>query len=104
MEATNKAETKSGRGRQKAVSVNAEVPDSFEVKQLFISSALTMSWQMAIAVLVPIVGGYYLDQYFKTTPLITLLGMVAALALVILIVRKTIAELPDYTKIKGGKS
>ena len=104
MVATNKAETKSGRGQTKIVSKDTDIPGSFEVKQLFISSAISMSWQMAIAVLVPIVGGYYLDQYFKTAPFITLLGMVVAVVLVILIVKKTIAELPDYTKTKGGKS
>ncbi len=104
MVATHKAETKTGHGQKKAVSSETDIPGSFEVKQMFISSALSMSWQMAIAVLVPIVGGYYLDQYFKTSPFITLFGMVLALVLVILIIKKTIADLPDYTKTKGGKS
>ena len=91
------AETKLGHGQKKAVA-KADYPGSFEAKQLFISSAISMSWQMALAVLIPVVGGYYLDQYFKTSPWITLGGVLLALALVVLIVRKTISELPEYTK------
>jgi F0F1-type ATP synthase assembly protein I len=78
-------------------------PDEFVSKQLFISSALSMSWQMAIAVLVPMVGGYYLDQHLHTTPWLTLAGFLIAIILVVLIVRKTIKELPDYTRGKVKK-
>ena len=105
MVATRPAETKSGHGQKKAVAESG-YPDSYETKQLFISSAISMSWQMALAVLIPIVGGYYLDQYFKTSPWITLAGVALALALVTLIVKKTINELPDYAqppKKRGGK-
>ena len=105
MVATRPAETKSGHGQKKAV-VESDYPDSYQTKQLFVSSAISMSWQMALAVLIPIVGGYYLDQYFNSSPWITLAGVVLAFALVTLIVKQTLKSLPDYTKQtkqKGGK-
>lgn len=68
--------------------------DTAKTKQLFLMSALSMSWQMVIAVLIPVLGGYYLDQYFKTSPWLTLVGFVLAVVLVVLIVRRTINNLP----------
>lgn len=102
MVANRPAETSSGHGHKKAVA-KVDYPDSFETKQLFISSAVSMSWQMALAVLIPIVGGYYLDQLLNTSPLITLLGVALAFVLVALIVRRTISELPEYAKTKKGQ-
>ena len=102
MVANRPAETKSGHGQKQAVA-KVDYPDSFETRQLFISSAVSMSWQMALAVLIPIVGGYYLDQHFKTSPGLTLGGVVVALILVTLIVRHTVNELPEYAKTKKGQ-
>jgi len=87
------ADSSSSRNSKK-VAANVDVQDSLAAKQLFISSALSMSWQMAIAVLVPIVGGFYLDKYFKTTPYLTLTGFILAILLVVLIVRRTIKQIP----------
>jgi len=47
---------------------------------IFISMALDMSWRLALAVLVPIIGGYELDKAFKTTPVLTIIGFVLAMA------------------------
>jgi F0F1-type ATP synthase assembly protein I len=46
---------------------------------VFISMALDMSWRLALAVLVPIVGGFELDKRLHTTPLLTILGFVLAM-------------------------
>lgn len=97
MVTTRPAETKSGHGQKKAV-VQSSYPESYQSQQLFITSAISMSWQMALAVLIPIVGGYYLDQYFKTAPWVTLAGLIVGVLLVVLIVRRTIKELPEYQK------
>jgi F0F1-type ATP synthase assembly protein I len=43
-------------------------------RQLFLVSALTMSWQLAIVVLVPIIGGHELDIHLKTSPYLTIVG------------------------------
>ena len=102
MVATRPAPTKSGHGPKESMAGSGQ-PGSLEAKQLFISSAIAMSWQMAVAVLIPIVGGYYLDSYFKSSPWITLLGVALAFVLVWLIVKRTVNALPDYAKKKGGK-
>ena len=56
---------------------------------------------MAIAVMVPIVGGYYLDQHFKLANWFIFGWFVIAVALVVLIVRRTIKQLPEFTKGKN---
>ncbi len=85
-------------GQDKA---NISYPDSFQTRQLFINSSISMSWQMAIAVMVPIVGGYYLDQHFKLANWFIFGWFVIAVALVVLIVRRTIKQLPEFTKGKN---
>lgn len=47
---------------------------------VFISMALSMTWRLAIVVLVPIVGGYYLDQWLNMTPVFTITGFFLAMA------------------------
>lgn len=42
--------------------------------------ALDMTWRLAIVVLVPIVGGFKLDEKFDTSPLLTIIGFVLSLA------------------------
>lgn len=46
---------------------------------IFMVMALDMSWRLAIVVLVPIVGGFKLDQKLATTPWLTVLGFVLAM-------------------------
>lgn len=55
-------------------------PDSMEFKQrsLFIVLAINMTWQLAIAVLLPLLGGYYLDQRLGTEPWLLIAGSVLA--------------------------
>lgn len=45
---------------------------------MFVSMVLNMSWQLAVVVIVPIVGGYMLDQRLHTSPLLVLSGLVVA--------------------------
>lgn len=46
---------------------------------VFISMALDMTWRLAVVVLVPIIGGFYLDQWLNTTPVFSILGFVLAM-------------------------
>ena len=46
--------------------------------RLFGVAVLDMSWQLALTVLIPIIGGYELDRRWRTTPWLTLLGFVLA--------------------------
>ena len=47
-------------------------------QNLFMVMALNMSWQLAIVVIIPLVGGYKLDQHFDTTPIYTVIGLIIA--------------------------
>ena len=73
-----------------------------QARQLFLSAALSMSWQMAIAVLVPIVGGYELDKSLKTTPAFTILGLVIAMILCALVVSRALKAV-TFPKEGGNK-
>lgn len=53
--------------------------DAGVARSEFVAYALSMSWQLAVVVLVPIVGGYKLDQHFKTLPVLTIVGFVLAM-------------------------
>lgn len=46
----------------------------------FFSATLTMSWQLAIVVLIPILGGVELDRKFHTVPVMTIIGFIVAVA------------------------
>ena len=59
--------------------------DKSETEQLspsseFLVAALSMSWQLAVVVLVPVVGGFKLDQHLSSAPLWTIVGFVLAMA------------------------
>ena len=54
-------------------------------QQLFVGTLLTLSWQLLIVVVAPVVGGHFMDQHFKTDPLYTLIGFGLALSLAALV-------------------
>lgn len=90
-----------GHGQNKA---ETGIDNSLLAKQMFVSSALSMSWQMAFAVMIPLVGGYYLGQYLKLNPWVTLAGFLLAVALVVLIVKRAVTNLSETTPKKSKKS
>jgi F0F1-type ATP synthase assembly protein I len=59
---------------------------------VFLAAALDMSWRLAIAVLVPIIGGHYLDEAFNSSPWITVAGCVVAFVGVIGVMKWVVAE------------
>jgi F0F1-type ATP synthase assembly protein I len=59
---------------------------------VFIGAALDMSWRLAIVVLVPIIGGFELDQRLKTTPLLTIVGFLLAMAGMTVVLRQMLRE------------
>lgn len=67
---------------------------------ILLVAALDMSWRLAIAVLVPIVGGYALDKHFGITPVLTILGFLIAMVGVFLILKSTVANAEG--KFKGS--
>jgi F0F1-type ATP synthase assembly protein I len=65
--------------------------------QIFVSTALDMSWRLAIVVLVPIIGGFKLDEVLHMTPLLTIIGFILAMggvALVLWQMLQTVNKMP----------
>lgn len=73
-------------------------------RNLFVSMALNMSWQLAVVVIVPIVGGYMLDQRYHFTPWLTLTGLVVAAIGVFGVLSRTVAEANEHTGSPRGSS
>lgn len=64
---------------------------------VFVGMALDMSWRLALVVLVPIVGGYQLDQAMATTPLLTIVGFLAAMTGMALVMWSTLQKANQTT-------
>jgi undecaprenyl pyrophosphate phosphatase UppP len=48
-------------------------------RRQFVGMALQMTWQLAVAVLVPVIGGVELDKALNTNLVFTLIGLAVAL-------------------------
>lgn len=57
---------------------------------VFVGMALDMSWQLALVVLVPIIGGFELDKKFNTAPALTIIGFILAMLGMALIMWQTL--------------
>lgn len=69
----------------------------------FMLAVGSMSWQLAVVVLVPVVGGFKLDEYLHTLPLLTITGFVIAMVGMFMVLKRTLDELArrtDATKHK----
>lgn len=67
------------------------------INSVFFAMGLDMSWRLALSVLVPIIGGVYLDKAFHTSPVLLIAGFVIAIASVVVTIRRTLRltkELP----------
>jgi F0F1-type ATP synthase assembly protein I len=56
---------------------------------LFVIAAMDMSWRLAIAVLVPIIGGFELDKHLGSTPVLTIIGFIVAMAGLFVVLKRT---------------
>ena len=74
--------------------------------KLFAGAVIDMSWQLALVVLIPLVGGYELDKHFHIFPALTITGAVIALVGYFLIVRRMYKQYSgrnvDASIPKGG--
>jgi F0F1-type ATP synthase assembly protein I len=84
---------------------SSKVESTTTPSRVFVSMALDMSWRLAIAVLVPIIGGFKLDEALDTTPLLTIVGFLLAMGGMALIMWQTLqaANRMPIDK-KAGKS
>lgn len=62
-----------------------------------------MSWQMALVVLIPIVGGFELDKRLNTLPAFTIIGFVLAMVGMALVVRRQLRQFGPGPSLKDGK-
>ncbi len=91
-----------------ATSSGSEPTPSMSTKHInnpagtFLSLALSMSWQLAIIVLLPIVGGFKLDEHVHSSPLWTVVGFVVALGGVIALFRRLL-EVPKLHAVDKSK-
>lgn len=57
---------------------------------VFMSLALDMSWRLALIVLIPLVGGFELDKALKSSPVLTIVGLIVAAVGVALVLKRTL--------------
>ena len=69
---------------------------------IFISLTLDMSWRLAIVVLVPIIGGFYLDRWLGTSPVFMITGFVAAMVGMGLVMWQTMQTANQIQSPKKG--
>ncbi len=62
----------------------------------FTSAAIGMGWQLAIIVLIPIIGGYKLDQKLATVPLWTIVGLIISMIGSVLVIRRALALFGNF--------
>lgn len=75
--------------------------NSDAARNQFYAAALSMSWQLALVVLVPLLGGFKLDQHLHSLPLWTGLGFAVAMVGMVLVVRRQL-QLFDPTVTKAN--
>ncbi len=80
-----------GTASQKGLGSEKGSSDAKSNGAVFLIAALDMSWRVAIAVLVPIIGGFELDQHLNTAPALTIVGFLLAMAGLFFILKTTVA-------------
>lgn len=60
---------------------------------VFLGAVVSMSWQLAVVVLVPVVGGFKLDERLDTLPALTILGFIVAMAGVFIVLKRMLQEI-----------
>ncbi len=75
---------------------------AYEASQKFISTSLTMGWQLAVTVLVPVFIGSRLDEHFNTSPRYTVIALLLGILMGVLVVARIIRQV-SAPETKGGK-
>lgn len=78
--------------------------DRSNPKREFFAAALNMSWQLAIVVLVPIIGGFELDKKLDIVPVLTIAGFILAMAGMALVVWHQLQVFSPPAPRKGAHS
>jgi F0F1-type ATP synthase assembly protein I len=81
-----------GGPRKVASQASSPIEQTYYQRSLFLSLAMDMTWQLAVVVIVPIVGGYLLDKHFTTTPWLTIIGFLLAAVGMFAVLRRTLNQ------------
>jgi F0F1-type ATP synthase assembly protein I len=81
----------------RSVSDHTPVAGDASQRSQFASAAIGMGWQLAVVVLIPIVGGYKLDVLLDSVPVWTLVGLIVAMAGSILVIRRALAAFGNFS-------
>ncbi len=73
---------------------NSEV----DLKSEFLSAAFGLSWQLALIVLIPVLGGHFIDDASHKTPLFTVIGLVIAVIGVVMVLKQTLKQVGGVSK------
>jgi F0F1-type ATP synthase assembly protein I len=81
----------------KSTDSNSSIPTASQ--QLFVSTAITLTWQLLVVVLLPFLGGHFLDKKLGSQPLWTLIGLAVSLSMAALVTYRAYKTLnEDYLK------
>ena len=61
------------------------------------AAAFGMGWQLALVVLLPIFGGYKLDESMASAPVWTVVGLLVSMVGSILVIRRALAAFGNFT-------
>lgn len=95
----NSATTKPAPTVSAASTLKKSDTSSQNTQLVFNSAAIGMSWQLAVVVIAPIVGGYKLDTWAHSSPLWTFVGLAVAMLGMIVVVRRTLSDFNEMTKL-----
>ena len=56
--------------------------------RMFVLAVLDMSWQLAIVVLIPLIGGFELDKHLHTAPVLSIVGFLLAMVGTYAVIKK----------------
>lgn len=69
-------------------------------RAILLMATLDMSWRLAIVVLVPIIGGFEIDKHLGSSPALTIIGFLLAMAGLFVIIRQTVRKADE--KFRAG--
>jgi predicted F0F1-ATPase subunit len=75
-----------------AVSDIEQYVSDFSARQVFLGAVLTLSWRLALTVLIPLIGGIQLDKRFDSSPSYTITGFMIAVLFGCMAVWQTVKE------------
>lgn len=71
-------------------------------RKQFLGSSVSMGWQLALVVMIPVIIGVKLDTKYNTSPSYTLTALVLAVIMSVAVVSKTIKQVDSNLAINNS--